>query len=83
MFKVYILFSQILNRYYIGYTGDDINNRIRKHNSNHRGFTGKTGDWKLVHQEEFLEKTLAIQREKDIKQWKSRKLIEQLILKKT
>jgi len=40
MYKVYILFSEIKNRFYIGFTGDDINNRLRKHNSNHKGYTG-------------------------------------------
>ena len=47
IFKVYILFSQLKNKYYVGFTGDDLNKRIRKHNSDHKGFTGKTGDWML------------------------------------
>ncbi|MEP6750677.1 MAG: GIY-YIG nuclease family protein [Bacteroidota bacterium] len=49
MYKMYILFSRLKNKYYIGYTGDELTERIKKHNSNHKGFTGKTGDWMLVY----------------------------------
>ena len=79
MFHVYILFSKNKNRYHIGFTGDDLAERIRKHNTNHRGFTGKTGDWILKYHETFETKTAAMKREAEIKAWKNRKLIEQLI----
>ena len=78
-YTVYIIFSLVKNKYYVGFTGDDLNERIRKHNSNHKGFTGKTGDWKLVYCETFLEKEKAMNRELQIKNWKSRKMIEKLI----
>ncbi len=79
MYKLYILYSDIKNRYYIGYSADELLERIRKHNSNHHGFTGKTGDWKLVYHENYNAKELALKREKEIKAWKSRKMIEKLI----
>jgi putative endonuclease len=75
----YILFSKTLDKYYVGFTGDDLVNRIRKHNSNHKGFTGGFGDWELVYKEEFSDKKMAHSREKQIKGWKSRKLIAQLV----
>ena len=53
--------------------------RIRKHNTNHKGFTGGVGDWELKHSEEYSTKEDALKREKEIKSWKSRKLIEKLI----
>ena len=77
-YYVYILFSTSKNSYYVGSTGDQLQERIRKHNSNHKGFTGHTGDWKLVYQEEYKSKADAMAREKQIKGWKSRKLIEKL-----
>ncbi len=40
-YHLYILFSALRNSYYIGHTGDELNERLRKHNSNHKGFTGK------------------------------------------
>ncbi|WP_333908728.1 GIY-YIG nuclease family protein [Marinigracilibium pacificum] len=36
----YILYSRILDKYYVGHTGDLLTERLRKHNSNHKGFTG-------------------------------------------
>ncbi|MEN9963268.1 MAG: hypothetical protein RL582_363, partial [Bacteroidota bacterium] len=51
MSNLYILFSTTLNKYYVGHTADEITERIRKHNSNHKGFTGGRGDWTLVYQE--------------------------------
>ena len=78
-FFVYILFSVSKNSHYVGYTGDDLQERLCKHNTNHKGFTGHTGDWKLMYHETFETKEDAMKREKQIKKWKSRKLIEKLI----
>lgn len=55
-FTVYILFSVTLNTYYVGHTGETISERLRKHNSNHKGFTGKVNDWALVYAETYQEK---------------------------
>ena len=79
MSHFYILYSSILDKFYIGHTCDDLNERIRKHSSNHKGFTGSLGDWELKFQEIFEQKTLAYARERQVKKWKSRKLIEKLI----
>ena len=57
----------------------NIEARVRKHNTNHKGFTGRIGDWKPVYHEEFPSKGEAVTREKEIKGWKSRLLIEKLI----
>ena len=80
VYTVYILFSAILNKYYIGYTGDNLNSRLKKHCSNHKGFTGKADDWVLKYAEYFDDKSQAMKREKEIKAWKSKVKIEQLIL---
>ena len=73
------MFSVKLNKYYVGFTGDLLEERLRKHNSGHKGFTGGLGDWKIVYTENFELKELACRREKQIKGWKSRKMIEKLI----
>ena len=78
-YTVYILFSLHRNKYYVGFTGDTLDERVRKHNSNHEGFTGHIGDWELVYFELFDTKDEAMTREKQIKNWKSRKMIEKLI----
>jgi hypothetical protein len=50
-----------------------------KYLSNHKGFTGKVNDWVIVYQELFNTKAEANKREREIKNWKSRKIIEKLI----
>ena len=81
MYFLYILHSRTKNKYYIGHTGDDLQERLRRHNSDHKGFTGKTGDWTIVYKEEFKTRTEAYAREREIKSWKSRKKIEKIIQK--
>ncbi len=76
---VYILNSSKSDNYYVGHTTDSLDNRLQKHNSNHKGFTGKSNDWEVVYFEEFGSKDQAYAREREIKSWKSRKMIQRLI----
>lgn len=74
----YILFSEKLNKYYVGSTSD-IERRLAEHNRGKEKFT-KTGiPWTLVYTEPFIELTEARRREGFIKKMKSRKFIENLI----
>jgi putative endonuclease len=77
-YSVYIIYSASLDRFYVGYTGGDMNIRLKKHNANHKGFTGGNADWVIKYVEEFETKTGAMKREMEIKRWKSRLKIEQL-----
>jgi len=79
MYNVYILYSTLRDSYYVGFTGDSLEERLRKHNSSHKGFTGRVPDWRIVYTENFSNKSDAMSREKEIKKWKSRKMIEKLI----
>ena len=49
--------------------------RLQKHLSNHDGFTAKAKDWVIVFTELFETKSKALEREKQIKAWKSKKQI--------
>ena len=53
--------------------------RIRKHNSKHKGFTGIASDWILKYSEKYASKSEALKRERQIKAWKSRIRIERLM----
>jgi len=75
----YILYSQSLDKFYVGHTSDELSERLRKHLSNHSGFTSKAKDWIVVYREIFDNKAEAFKREREVKGWKSRKRIEQLI----
>src|SRR5690554_2852066 len=81
MYFLYILYSENLDRYYIGYT-ENIHIRLKEHLWEHKGFTSKAKDWELKYSETFEEKTDAMARERQIKKWKSRRLIERLISEK-
>jgi putative endonuclease len=52
---------------------------LRKHHSNHSGYTSRAKDWEIVYTEEYLTKEEAIKREKEIKNWKSSLKIKELI----
>ena len=73
-FYTYILYSQNIDKFYVGYT-NNLHERLKKHNYTHKGFTGRTDDWKIVYFEEFLSKKEAISREREIKAWKSKRKI--------
>jgi putative endonuclease len=75
----YILYSSALDKYYVGHTIEPIEERLRKHLSDHDGFTSKAKDWALVYTEKFFCKEDAYRREREVKKWKSRTRIEKLI----
>ena len=79
MFQVYILFSKTVNKFYVGHTSEELDERLRKHLSNHSGFTAKAKDWKIVYSEKFTDKSFAYKRELKIKSWKSKIKIIELI----
>jgi len=78
----YILRSKTLDKFYIGHTSS-LEERLRKHNSNHKGFTGKVNDWRIVYSEEYATKEEAYSRERLVKKWKSKVRIQELILGKS
>ncbi len=79
MFYVYILYSKAIDAYYIGSTSMLIEERLRRHLSSHNGFTGRAKDWEVVYFQSYENKKDAILREQEIKKWKSRVKIIELI----
>ena len=74
----YILFSEKLNKYYIG-ACTDLKRRLYEHNMGHSTFT-KTGiPWEIVYTEQYDTLPLAKEKERKIKARKSRTYIEELI----
>jgi putative endonuclease len=63
----------------VGSTSGTIEERLRRHLTASSGFTSKARDWEVVYTEAFSLKTDAMKRERQIKSWKSRKAIEQLL----
>jgi putative endonuclease len=77
-YYVYIIYSQLKNRYYTGYSSDP-EERLVEHNLGATPSTRPGRPWTLVFTEEFESKTAAILREKEIKRMKSRKYVESLL----
>ena len=78
IFYVYILYSSILDQYYIGHT-ENLQDRIFRHNNSGSKSTKKANDWEMKYTEAFESRGAAMHRELEIKKKKSRKYIEQLI----
>ena len=74
-YLVYILFSEKLNRYYIGYTSD-LDKRLQHHNSAQDRFSKKGVPWHLVHSMPCADKKAALVLEKKIKARGAKRYLE-------
>ncbi|MCP9199652.1 GIY-YIG nuclease family protein [Gramella sp. GC03-9] len=80
MHYLYILFSEKINRFYVGET-NDVEFRIKLHNDHHfkSSFTNAANDWKVALKFETACKEEALYLEKFLKRMKSKKFIEKVI----
>jgi putative endonuclease len=79
----YILYSSAIDKFYVGHTCDPLDERLKRHLTNHSGFTAKSKDWVIVYSEPYNTKIEAFAREREVKSWKSRRKIERLISTKS
>ena len=77
-FHLYILRSQTTGRYYVGQS-QDLAARISYHNANYSKSLRNRGPWQLVYKEEYSTRSEALRREREIKSWKDRRMIERLV----
>jgi len=68
MYYVYILKSKIRQLLYIGYT-DNLNKRLKDHNTGQSFYTKKYRPWELVYLEGYKSQEDAKDREKKLKQF--------------
>ncbi len=80
MFYVYIIYSQKLDKFYIGYTSNIQMRMHEYHNQGRSKFTSKGIPWEFKYSEPFETEIEAMRREKQIKNMKSRKYIISLIV---
>jgi putative endonuclease len=83
MFIVYAIISESNKKVYIGQTVN-ITERLKQHNEkgeNHIGqFTKQNkGPWKLIYKEEYYTRIEALKREKQLKSYRGRQFIKNLI----
>jgi len=73
MYYVYILFSEKLSKYYIGQT-NNIDERLKKHNSGYEAFTSKGTPWKLQWKTEKATRSEAVELEQKLKNLSQKRL---------
>jgi len=81
MYFVYILYSEISTKYYVG-SCEDIAVRLGQHNSGRNKSTKHGIPWEIKYIEQFENRVSAYNREMEIKKKKSRKYIEWIISNK-
>jgi putative endonuclease len=77
----YILFSKSLDKFYVGVTHDDVNQRLIKHNKHSYGshrYTAKINDWEVFFIIETNDYPHAVRIERKIKSMKSKTYIRNL-----
>jgi putative endonuclease len=74
-FKVYILWSEKLQKFYVGST-NDIENRLHRHNSGYQKFTSKGRPWIVVYSFDCRDRAEAVGLENRIKKRGIRRFLE-------
>ncbi len=77
VYCLYILQSESTGRYYIGQS-QDVTERLAYHNANYSKSLKNRGPWKLVYTETYSTRSAAVRREREIKSWKDRRMIDRL-----
>ena len=77
MYHVYVLRSEKTGRRYVG-SSQDIEKRMRQHNSGQSLATRHGVPWKLIHCEKFTNRAEAVRQERFYKTGKGRDLLDQL-----
>jgi len=78
MYFVYVLFSNKLNKRYIGST-QDVDRRLNEHNLGKSKFTSGGIPWELIYKESFSTNVEARKREMLLKSGVGRKLLDQIL----
>ena len=78
MYFTYVLFSNTLNKRYIGSTAN-IEKRLREHNAGKSQFTRGGIPWSLIYKESFVTLSAARRRESYLKSGQGRKLLDEIL----
>jgi putative endonuclease len=77
-FFLYILRSQIKETYYTGFSQIP-EQRHYYHNCDSKGYTKRYRPWELAYAKRFASKQEAVEAERKVKSWKSKKMVRLLI----
>ena len=80
MYTVYLLYSEKFDKIYIGFTTNLIE-RLKSHNElGIKGYTLKYRPWTVIYTENFLDKSSALKREKELKSSRGRDFCRKLVI---
>ena len=79
MFYTYILKCVSDGSFYKGHT-EDLQKRLKEHNSGKSDYTSRKGPWRIIYFEEFQSLAEAVKREKYFKSAAGRRFIKKLNL---
>jgi len=71
MYSAYIIRSLSRNIFYIGHT-NNLEERMKRHNSNRNKYTACKGSWELIFHREFATRQEAVQLEKKLKSFRNK-----------
>ena len=74
MFRVYIIYSSLIDKFYTGQT-EDIERRLEEHNRGKTSFSARGMPWTLVYSVECSSRTEALKLEKFIKKRGARRFL--------
>ncbi|GJQ63061.1 MAG: hypothetical protein SCALA702_21140 [Melioribacteraceae bacterium] len=77
-YSLYILQSLNHNKFYVGISSNP-ERRLEFHNTIEKGFTSRYRPWRIVFVKKCDSKSTALQLERKVKSWKSKKMIQKLI----
>ena len=78
MYIIYVIKSEVDNRLYVGFT-ENIERRIKEHNSGKTRSTKGYIPWVIVYKEEINERSLARQREKYLKSGCGKEFLKKIL----
>ncbi|MBS1625332.1 MAG: GIY-YIG nuclease family protein [Bacteroidetes bacterium] len=79
MYKVYILYSRLYDKTYVGFSSD-VDQRLISHNlPQNKGYTKRFQPWNLVYTEPYETKAQAMEREKHFKTGRGREEIQAIL----
>ncbi len=77
IFYVYIIYSKKYDKYYKGFSSNPFK-RLEQHNNKKSRYTSNFTPWKLVYLEIFHLKSKALNREKSLKKYSKKQILELL-----
>ena len=79
MYTTYVLYSPTSNKIYIGFSSEVTNRLVAHNDSRNTGWTSSYQPWELLYTEEHPTKSAAMQREKELKTFRGRSFIREMV----